>query len=199
MTLFWCSVFNTGTLKVVIPKPTKTPNMSLYFDIEEGTMESPLSPEETAAWTYWFARMMETSEMEMLIAELIRARMANPPALPLPLPPALPLPLPPALQPLDQETVCALLTAAVATEAECSITMSPIVASSECAATPCKHVFNTVAIQHWLATNSTCPMCRSACSVASIAVGFTVSACGEKCVCEDRVVKSSEVYYEEVD
>ena len=156
-------------------------------------MESPLSPEETAAWTYWFARMMETSEMEMEIAEeiaeLIRARMANPPA----------LPLPPALQPLDQETVCALLTAAVATEAECSITMSPIVASSECAATPCKHVFNTVAIQHWLATNSTCPMCRSACSVASIAVGFTVSACGEKCACEERVVKSSEVYYEEVD
>lgn len=193
MTLFWCSVFNTGTLKVVIPKPTKTPNMSLYFDIEEGTMESPLSPEETAAWTYWFARMMETSEMEMEIAveiaELIRARMANPPA----------LPLPHRLQPLDQETVCALLTAAVATEAECSITMSPIVASSECAATPCKHVFNTVAIQHWLATNSTCPMCRSACSVASIAVGFTVSACGEKCACEERVVKSSEVYYEEVD
>ena len=94
-----------------------------------------------------------------------------------PLPPPSQRPLTVPVPPLNQETVRTRLTTAVAEKEECSITMTPIVVSSDCAVTPCEHVFNAAALQTWLTEKYTCPVCRRVCSDVSVAVGPSV-VCG---------------------
>jgi hypothetical protein len=44
---------------------------------------------------------------------------------------------------------------------ECPITLEPFTENEVVTKLPCNHVFNTKAIEHWLATqNAQCPVCR---------------------------------------
>jgi len=76
--------------------------------------------------------------------------------------------------PLSQEATTAILTTAVAAKDDCSITMTPIVVSPDCAVTPCGHAFNTDALFTWLTEHYTCPLCRKFCSEVSVAKGPAV-------------------------
>ena len=73
--------------------------------------------------------------------------------------------------PLAQETVTTILTTAAAAKEDCSITMTPIVVSPDCAVTPCGHAFNSAALHTWLTDHYTCPLCRKFCSEVSVAKG----------------------------
>jgi hypothetical protein len=78
--------------------------------------------------------------------------------------------------PPSQEKATAILTSAVATGEICSITMTPIVLSSDCAVTPCGHAFNSVALFAWLTDHYTCPLCRKFCNNESVAKGPVASS-----------------------
>jgi hypothetical protein len=64
-----------------------------------------------------------------------------------------------AAVPVPKFVADALVTAAVAAEAICPITMEPITAASA-AVTSCFHVFEANAIAIWLTTNHSCPTCK---------------------------------------
>jgi hypothetical protein len=72
-------------------------------------------------------------------------------------------PSPPRPQPqvVPKFVADALVTAAVAADAICPITMDPI-RPENAAVTSCFHVFEANAIAIWLTTNHTCPTCKQA-------------------------------------
>jgi hypothetical protein len=45
----------------------------------------------------------------------------------------------------------------------CAITMEPITMTTSACVGPCYHTFQTKAIQDWLKTSRTCPVCRQPC------------------------------------
>jgi hypothetical protein len=65
-------------------------------------------------------------------------------------------------QPLPPHVSALLITHAVSTCATCPITMEPIQAATA-TTTPCGHVFNRDALNHWTSRQSrhTCPECRA--------------------------------------
>ena len=66
--------------------------------------------------------------------------------------------------PLLQKRVAEIMIAhAIQTKETCPITMEPIDSASICVS-PCYHCFQADAIRTWLSTNSTCPVCREACT-----------------------------------
>jgi hypothetical protein len=59
-----------------------------------------------------------------------------------------------------------LLEAAIQEKRECSITMEPITKETA-AVTSCYHIFNRDAIAIWLASTTSCPVCKQDCTLSS--------------------------------
>jgi len=64
------------------------------------------------------------------------------------------------INPFPSHLVAAILSHAVATSAVCPITMDAIT-TTNATITSCGHIFQTVAIRHWLTNHDTCPECRA--------------------------------------
>jgi SUMO ligase MMS21 Smc5/6 complex component len=66
--------------------------------------------------------------------------------------------------PLVEKRVADIIIAhAIQSKEKCPITMDPIDLASACVS-PCYHCFQADAIRRWLSTESTCPVCREACT-----------------------------------
>jgi SUMO ligase MMS21 Smc5/6 complex component len=69
----------------------------------------------------------------------------------------------PAIPPVQKRVADIVIAHAIQSKESCPITMEPIDTTSICVS-PCYHSFQAEAIRTWLSTNSTCPVCREACT-----------------------------------
>jgi SUMO ligase MMS21 Smc5/6 complex component len=69
----------------------------------------------------------------------------------------------PSIPPLQKRVADIMIAHAIQSKETCPITMEPINSASACVS-PCYHCFQAEAIRTWLSTNSTCPVCREACT-----------------------------------
>jgi len=67
------------------------------------------------------------------------------------------------IPPLQKRVADIMIAHAIQSKETCPITMEPIDSASACVS-PCYHCFQAEAIRTWLSTNSTCPVCREACT-----------------------------------
>jgi SUMO ligase MMS21 Smc5/6 complex component len=67
------------------------------------------------------------------------------------------------IPPLQKRVADIMIAHAIQSKETCPITMEPIDSASACVS-PCYHSFQAEAIRTWLSTNSTCPVCREACT-----------------------------------
>ena len=67
------------------------------------------------------------------------------------------------IPPVQKRVADIMIAHAIQSKESCPITMERIDLSSACVS-PCYHCFQAEAIRTWLSTNSTCPVCREACT-----------------------------------
>ena len=82
-----------------------------------------------------------------------------------------PPPPPPPAPPIPVLVADSILKVAASASEVCSITLDTIVPDETCAVTPCKHAFDTNALNRWVSVNHSCPLCRAPCCVSSITAG----------------------------
>jgi SUMO ligase MMS21 Smc5/6 complex component len=69
----------------------------------------------------------------------------------------------PRTPPVQKRVADIIIAHAIQSKESCPITMDPIDSASACVS-PCYHCFQAEAIRTWLSTESTCPVCREACT-----------------------------------